>query len=320
MNSKDIVVITGPTAVGKTEIALKIAEDFGMEIVSCDSMQVYKYMDIGSAKPSLDELSRIPHHMIDVVNPLDYMGNTSPRDSFGVVKFSEMARECIDDILNRSKIPLITGGTGLYLDSIIYDLDFASSPSEGREDLYKLNEEEGVYALYEILMGLDPEAAERIHPNNVKRVIRAIEAAKLGKSVQEFKRSFDLREEYSPILIGLTRDREELYDRINQRVDMMMDAGLLDEVKSLYEKGMRGHDYPMKGIGYKELIDYLEGEISLDDAITSIKTNSRHYAKRQFTWFKRYDEMEWFDLTGVQEYESVIQEIEEWLRKRMSKG
>ncbi len=318
-----IVLIAGPTAVGKTDIAIQIARDFDMEIVSCDSMQVYKYMDIGSAKPSESELKMVTHHMIDVIDPLDYKGQTSPEDSFSVVKFSEMARGAIDDVISKGKVPLIVGGTGLYLDSIIYDLDFAAAPSRmekldtGREDLYQIAETEGAESLHKILCELDSEAANRIHPNNIKRVVRAIEAARLGENVKEFKRSFDLRDEYDPILIGLTRDREELYDRINKRVDIMMECGLLDEVKSLFDKGMTSDSYPMKGIGYKELIDYFSGECSLEDAITAIKTNSRHYAKRQFTWFKRYDDMKWFDLTGKTAYDEVINNIEEWLKKKL---
>ena len=306
-----IVVICGPTAVGKTEISLKLAGDFNMEIVSCDSMQLYKYMDIGSAKPTKDELNAVPHHMIDVLDPT--------RDSCTAYMYSELARNAIDDIITRGKTPLIVGGTGLYLDSILYDIDFAASPTdEGeRDELYRIAENEGPEALHSILRDLDPESAERIHPNNIKRVVRAIESARLGQNINDFKRDFKLRVEYDPILIGLTREREELYDRINRRVDILMDMGLEEEVKALRDMGLTSSDYPMKGIGYKELMEYLDGNCSLEDAITAIKTNSRHYAKRQFTWFKRYDDMKWFDLTGVRDYHSIIGEIEEWLKTRL---
>ena len=306
-----IVVICGPTAVGKTEISLKLAGDFNMEIVSCDSMQLYKYMDIGSAKPTKDELNAVPHHMIDVLDPT--------RDSCTAYMYSELARKAIDDIITRGKIPLIVGGTGLYMDSILYDIDFAASPTdEGeRDELYRIAENEGTEALHSILRELDPESAERIHPNNIKRVVRAIESARLGQNINDFKRDFKLRVEYDPILIGLTREREELYDRINRRVDILMDMGLEEEVKALRDMGLTSSDYPMKGIGYKELMEYLDGNCSLEDAITAIKTNSRHYAKRQFTWFKRYDDMKWFDLTGVRDYHSIIGEIEEWLKTRL---
>ena len=306
-----IVVICGPTAVGKTEISLKLAGDFNMEIVSCDSMQLYKYMDIGSAKPTKDELNAVPHHMIDVLDPT--------QDSCTAYMYSELARNAIDDIITRGKTPLIVGGTGLYLDSILYDIDFAASPTdEGeRDELYRIAENEGPEALHSILRDLDPESAERIHPNNIKRVVRAIESARLGQNINDFKRDFKLRVEYDPILIGLTREREELYDRINRRVDILMDMGLEEEVKALRDMGLTSSDYPMKGIGYKELMEYLDGNCSLEDAITAIKTNSRHYAKRQFTWFKRYDDMKWFDLTGVRDYHSIIGEIEEWLKTRL---
>ncbi len=324
-----IVVICGPTAVGKSDIALKVALDFGMEIVSCDSMQIYKYMDIGSAKPSKEEQNLVPHHMIDVIDPTYGLSNVSEsgaNDIFSVVNYSEMAMDCIDDIISRGKTPLIVGGTGLYLDSIIYDIDFAAAPSESllRDELYKYAEENGPEALYEVLKNEDPDAASRIHPNNIKRVVRAIEAAKLGNNIREFKRSFELRSKYDPILIGLSRDREELYDRINQRVDIMAQNGLIDEVKSLSEMGLTSDDYPMKGIGYKELlpiIDEPDFDLLLENAITEIKTNSRHYAKRQFTWFKRYKDMKWFDLTGCSEgegYNEIVKGIETWLKEKMT--
>ena len=324
-NSNRIVAICGPTAVGKTDISIRIATDFNMEIVSCDSMQIYKYMDIGSAKPSPKEMEEIPHHMIGVVDPLDCRIDSDY--FFSVVNYSQMARSAIDDIISRGKTPLIVGGTGLYLDSIIYDIDFAAAPDESskanRDELYKIAEESGPEALHKLLMELDPDSAYRIHPNNIKRVVRAIEASRSGENVQAFRRSFDYRKEYEPILIGLTRNREELYDRINRRVDALMEEGLLEEVKNLVSMGLTGNDYPMKGIGYKEIIDYLDDKVSLDEAITMVKTNSRHYAKRQFTWFKRYEDMKWFDLTGVGEinqtkgYEEIVGEIEEWLKIRL---
>ena len=319
-NNNKIVVICGPTAVGKTEIALEIAEDFDMEIVSCDSMQLYKYMDIGSAKPTKEELERVPHHMIDVIDPTEI--KSDPTGSFTVAKFSEMARSAIDDILIRGKTPLIVGGTGLYLDSIIYDMDYAATPGEDneRDELYEIAENQGAEALYKMLLELDPTAAKRIHPNNIKRVVRAIEAAKSGRGIQEYKPSFDYRPEYNPILIGLTRERSELYDRINKRVDVLMDKGLLQEVESLMKMGLTSADYPMKGIGYKELIDALDGQFTLEEGIEQVKTNSRHYAKRQITWFKRYEDMKWFDLTGVDSNEKVKEitgEIEEWLKTKL---
>ena len=323
--SNPIVVVCGPTAVGKTQISLDIARDFEMEIVSCDSMQVYKYMDIGSAKPTLEEMASIPHHMIDVVDPREVSEN--PKESFGVYKFSQMARQAIRNIHDRGKLPLITGGTGLYLDSIIYDIDFAASPGseEGRAELFRIAQEEGPEELYKVLLEIDGETAERIHPNNIKRVVRAIEAARSGDNIREFRREFTLRSEYDPILIGLTRDREELYQRINLRVDKMIETGLLDEVRKLMDMGLTEKDYPMKGIGYKEIINHFTNpdERDLSEAIDQVKKNSRHYAKRQFTWFKRYTKMKWFDLTGINRvddsYYSILEDIEEWLKTNLKK-
>lgn len=340
-----IVVICGPTAVGKTDIALDIARRFDMEIVSCDSMQIYKYMDIGSAKPSKEELSSVPHHMIDVLDPRDFSKSQGGK-TFSVVQFSAMAQAAIDDIIHRGKIPLIVGGTGLYLDSIIYDIDFAASPGEDEErlKLFELAEEEGPEKLHQILKELDPEASERIHPNNIKRVVRAIEAAREGRGVKEFKRSFEPNKKYIPILIGLTRNRDELYERINRRVDIMINNGLIDEVKRLSDMGLTEDDYPMKGIGYKELMPFVQNNLEdksetdndLNEIVDEIKTNSRHYAKRQITWFKRYKDMKWFDLSeniysnnlnesfdasSKDSLDScdILEEIEEWLIPRLTK-
>ena len=277
-------------------------------------------MDIGSAKPTKEEMSLVPHHMIDIEDPTKIESDSL--GSFGVYKYSEMARSTIDDIISRGKIPLIVGGTGLYLDSIIYDIDFAAKPFDDgqRKELYAIAEKDGPLELHSILENLDPDSAGRIHPNNIKRVVRAIEAARAGEGIQKFNDNFQLRKEYNPILIGLIRDREELYERINRRVDILMDRGLLEEVRTLFEKGLTSDDYPMKGIGYKELIDHLEGKTTLDESIELIKRNSRHYAKRQLTWFKRYDSMKWFDLTGVNssdDYMAKSMEIEEWLMKEL---
>lgn len=324
-DAKPIVVVCGPTAVGKTRISLDIAKDFDMEIVSCDSMQVYKFMNIGSAKPTYEEMASVPHHMIDVVDPREVSEN--PKESFGVYRFSLMARQAIKDVHARNKVPLITGGTGLYLDSIIYDIDFAASPGseEGREELFRIAEDYGPNELYKILLEIDAETAKRIHPNNVKRVVRAIEAARFGDNIREFRREFNLRNEYEPILMGLTRDREELYQRINLRVDEMIETGLIDEVRNLMDMGLTEKDYPMKGIGYKEIINHLTNpdETDLSEAIDQVKKNSRHYAKRQFTWFKRYTKMKWFDLTGINQiddsYYSILEDIEEWLKTNLKK-
>ena len=306
-----ILAIVGPTAVGKTAFSIEIAKAFSGEIISCDSMQLYEYMDIGSAKPSLEEMEGIPHHMIGVIDP---------KESFSAAQYKERAIPIIEDILSRGKLPMVVGGTGLYLDSIIYDFDFAARPEDDesfRNSLYALAEEEGPEALFERLKELDPQAANRVHPNNIKRVVRAIESAKKGQGISDFSRAREREMLYDPLIIGLTMDREQLYDRINLRVDNLMDKGLLDEVKGLMEMGLTDKDYSMQGIGYKELIRYFNGEYDLDMAIYLIKRNSRHYAKRQLTWFKRYDNIKWFDLSNLEKGEEVLEDMTEWIKREL---
>lgn len=312
-----LVAICGPTAVGKTRIAIDVCKVFNAEVVSCDSMQIYKGIDIGSAKPTPAEQNEVKHHLIDIVGP---------KDEFTVFDYSILAREKIDELSKKNILPLITGGTGLYLDSIIYDLDFAAAPPDlsRREKYYKLAEEEGAEALHNILKELDPETAERIHPNNIKRVVRAIESIEEGISIEDFSKNLERRPGYDACLIGLMRDREELYNRINERVDIMMADGLLDEVKTLMEQGLDENFMSMKGIGYKELISYLKGQTTLDDAINNIKTNSRHYAKRQMTWLRKYGDYEenpagvkWFNITELGGEDNTFTEIKKWLAKRL---
>ena len=285
-----IVAICGPTAVGKTAYSIEIAKRFDGEIVSCDSMQLYKYMDIGSAKPSPDELNQVKHHLIGVVEP---------SEMFSVAKYKELANDAIDDIISRGKLPIIAGGTGLYLDALLFDLDFAAAPSDDslRDELYKIAEEKGNLELHAILNECDPDSAKRIHPNNVRRVVRAIESAKSGNKLKDFAKDLSLNDKYEFILIGLRRDREELYERINRRVDILVEEGLFEEVKMLREMGLSESDISMKGIGYKEVLAYFDGEYDLETAIDTIKKNTRHFAKRQITWLKRYDDMKWFDLS-----------------------
>ena len=312
-----LVSICGPTAVGKTRIAIEVCKAFNAEVVSCDSMQIYKGMDIGSAKPTPAEQEEVKHHLIDIVDP---------KDEFTVFDYSILAREKIDELSGNGILPLITGGTGLYLDSIIYNMDFAAAPPDlsRREKYYKLAEEEGAETLHNILKELDPETAERIHPNNIKRVVRAIESIEEGISIEDFSSNLERRPEYDACLIGLMRDREELYNRINERVDIMMAEGLLDEVKTLMEYGLDESYMSMKGIGYKELISYFKGQTTLDEAINSIKTNSRHYAKRQMTWLRKYGDYEenpagvkWFNITEFGGEDNTFTEIKKWLAERL---
>ncbi len=310
---KKIVALCGATAVGKTEYALEIAEQLNAEIVSCDSVQVYKGMDIGSAKPNQDERNRIRHHLIDIINP---------SDKFTVADYQKLAMEAIDDIISRGKIPLISGGTGLYLDSIIFDMDFAAEPERDetyRKKLYEIAEEKGAQYLHDILRTKDINAAQRIHPNNIKRVVRALEAIEVGTPLSDFAKDLKRNKTIFHVLVGLKRDREELYERINERVDILVDRGLIDEVSGLIESGISMSATSMSAIGYKEVVSYLKDEITLDEAIELIKKNTRHYAKRQSTWFKRYDDMKWFDIS--KDYASVkrdnMEEIISWVKRKL---
>lgn len=289
-----IIVICGPTAVGKTEYSLEIARRFNGEILSCDSMQLYKYMDIGSAKPTPEECAAVPHHLVDFVDPAE---------EFSVADYQRYARAAISDIFSRGKTPVIEGGTGLYLNSILYNMDFGNAPKDEalRRSLEEEAEAKGSEYIHSRLMELDPESAKRIHPNNTKKIIRALEGAMSGNSIADFGKLNARTDEYEPVMIGLTRDREQLYERISLRVDKMIEAGLIQEVRGLLNNGLTEDDISMKGIGYKEIIGFLHGEYSEQEAIDLIKKNTRHLAKRQLTWFRRYDDVKWFDLTNAEE-------------------
>jgi tRNA dimethylallyltransferase len=309
---KKILVICGPTAVGKTKFAIKAALDLHGEIVSCDSMQLYKYMNIGSAKPTADERAMVKHYLVDEIDPAG---------DFSVVKYQSMAKKAIGEIFAKEKLPVIAGGTGLYLNSLLYDMDFSAPPSKPgfRQSLFKEAEEKGVMAVYDRLKSIDPDSASRIHPNNVKKVIRAIEAAESGNKVRDFATEPMVTKDYKAVLVGLARNRDELYDRINERVDILMDMGLVDEVKSLLEMGLNGDDISMKGIGYKEIIGYLQGEYPLEEAVRLIKRNTRHLAKRQMTWFRRYKDMKWFNISDYDSDEDCMGDISLWLKNQVSK-
>lgn len=305
-----IIVIAGPTAVGKTEYAIRAAQEFNGEIVSADSMQLYKFMDIGSAKPTADEQAAARHYLVDEIDP---------REEFSVAEYVKLAKKYIRQILDDGKLPIISGGTGLYVNSLIYDMDFAAAPKDSaeRERLRALLAEKGPEHLHSLLREIDPNAAGRIHPNNTKKVIRAIEAAKSGSPIPAFEASFKKTADYDYLLIGLNRDRAELYDRINRRVDIMLDAGLEDEIKGLMAMGLDSESISMKGIGYKEMIAYFNGEYGRDEAVELVKRSSRRYAKRQLTWFRRYDDMHWFDLSAGTdagaEYLRMVELIREFI-------
>jgi len=307
MNSK-IIIICGPTAVGKTKYAIEIAKSFNGEIVSADSMQLYKHMDIGSAKPTKEELAQVKHYLVDEIDP---------QEPFSVAEYQKMAKLTIKEIFKKGKVPIISGGTGLYVNSLIYDMDFSKPPAtnEYRKELEAIAAEKGNETVHHMLSEKDHEAAERIHPNSVRRVIRALEVIKLGDKVKPFEASFVKTNDYEYILIGLSREREELYERIDRRVDILLEKGLLDEIKGLLEMGLCESNISMKGIGYKELIGHLKGEYDLAFAIDLVKKNSRHYAKRQMTWFKRFKDIIWFNLSEYADDDEAIEEIKLWLLK-----
>ena len=295
-----VIVICGPTATGKTKYSIEVAKKYNGEIVSCDSMQLYKYMNIGSAKPTTNELNEVKHHLVDFVHP---------SEEFSVSIYSNLARKAISDILSRGKTPIISGGTGLYLNSILYEMDFSSKDKD--QELRNSLLEKDNLTLYEMLKEIDLDSANRIHPNNKKKIIRAIECSGL----KDFKALNIKNPSIDPILICLTRNRDELYKRIDSRVDDMVSLGLFDEVKSLLDMGLKYEDISMKGIGYKEIIEYFNGNYSKEEAIDLIKKNTRHYAKRQITWFKRYEDMNWINISDFKTENDVLSAIFEIIDK-----
>ena len=302
-----ILILTGPTAVGKTALSIELAKILGGEIISADSMQIYRKMDIGSAKISQEEMDSVVHHMIDVVDP---------DEDFSVADFHDMASQIISDIHKRGKLAIVTGGTGLYLNSLVYDMDFGGTNSDPsiRKDLEEILNDKGKDYLYRLLQDLSPEAAKRIHPNNTKRVIRAIEVHKTGGDMGDFSNDLKYNPKFDAKIIVLNRDRSILYDRINQRVDMMFDMGLLDEVKGLHQMGYTSQMQSMKGIGYKEVLEYFDGKMTLEESIDILKQGTRRYAKRQITWFKRYENALWLDLDKVTELDDQIEAIKDFIK------
>lgn len=285
-----VLAIVGPTAVGKTKLGVELAKRLNGEVISGDSMQIYRGMDIGTAKVSEDEMQGIPHHMIDIK---DFS------EPFSVAEFQTMVQAHIHDIQSRGRLPIIVGGTGLYIQSVLYDYQFSEAAGDEklRLELEAYAKEHGNLSLHHKLQQIDPQAAENLHPNNVRRVIRAIEIYETtGMTASEYQANQSIEPRYQHAIIGLTSEREQLYARIDQRVDEMMSQGLLDEVKELYAHGLKGTQ-AAQAIGYKEIIELLEGQVTQAEAVARLKQNSRRYAKRQFTWFRNKMEMEWFDLT-----------------------
>ncbi|GAA0714083.1 tRNA (adenosine(37)-N6)-dimethylallyltransferase MiaA [Paraclostridium ghonii] len=311
MKKIPLVILTGPTAVGKTNLSIQLAKKMNMDIVSADSMQIYKYMDVGSAKVTEEEMDGVKHYLIDEVTP-DY--------SFSVSEFQQRANDYINEIIKNNKLPLITGGTGLYLNSLIYNMDFAKSDADNklRDSLRLELEENGIDYMHEKLRKLDEDAATRIHKNNTKRVIRAIEVCMSGKKMSDFSNDLKLNEKYEPIIIVLNRDREHLYKRIDKRVDIMINQGLENEVKNLLELGYKKDLVSMQGIGYKEIIKYLDCEYTYDEAIEIIKRDSRRYAKRQLTWFRRYENVKWFDLDDYNDEKILLGHVISYIEKKVN--
>ena len=302
----NLLILAGPTAVGKTDISIKLAKKLNGEIISADSMQIYKYMDIGSAKITKEEMKDIPHHLIDVV---------APHEEFNVASFKTLAEKCIKDIWTRGKLPIIAGGTGLYINSLIYNYDFTDADRDEnyREYLNKLSEDKGKEYVHSLLKDIDGKSYEKLYPNDFKRVVRALEVYKItGKSISEYtkeneKKLYDIP--YNVNYFVLNMNREVLYERINKRVDIMMDKGLIEEVKKLESMGYTPDMQSMKGIGYKEILFYLKGDISLDEAIYLIKKGSRNYAKRQLTWFRKDKRSIWIDKDKYRSEEEIVDKI-----------
>ena len=311
MDSKQkLLVIIGPTAVGKTNLSIEMAKCYNGEIISGDSMQIYRGMDIGTAKITKEEMQGIPHHLIDI---------KEPEENFSVAEFQLLVRAKINEIAKRGKLPIIVGGTGLYIQSVIYDYQFSDVPGD---EAFRLELEErakviGNEALYKELLAVDPESAEQIHPNNVRRVIRALEIFHLtGKTMQDFQKKQQPDLMYETALVGLTMDREKLYERINLRVDIMVEQGLLDEVKFLYNQGLRDCQ-SIQAIGYKEIYDFLDGKVTWDEAVLQLKQNSRRYAKRQLTWFRNKMDVQWFDMMYVNHFAKKIAEISHYVEGKL---
>lgn len=307
---KKVIVIVGPTAVGKTKLSIDIAKYLQTEIISGDSMQVYKGMDIGTGKVTEAEMENIPHYMLDIQDP---------SEEFSVAEFKSLVEGHITSINDKGMIPILVGGSGLYIQAILYDYQF---PQQKRDDtVTKRLEAElaeiGNEKLHERLVKIDPNQAEKIHPNNYRRVIRALEVYEsTGKTLTELQSEQKNEAQYEHLLIGLEMDRVLLYERINKRVDGMIEAGLVEEVKKIYDAGHE-NSQAMKAIGYKEIIPYIKGEVSLEAAVDMLKRNSRRYAKRQYTWFKNQLEVDWFSLTNSN-YEAEKEKIFELIKKRFS--
>ena len=309
---RPLIILAGPTAVGKTAASIRLAKAIGAEIISADSMQVYRHMDIGSAKIRQEEMEGVPHYLIDVLEP---------EEEFNVVRFQQMAKAAAEEIYAKGKIPLVAGGTGFYIQALLYDIDFTENDGDTsyRRSLEKTAEEKGGEYLHAMLREADPKAAEEIHPHNIKRMIRALEFHhQTGGKISEHNEAE--REKSSPydfVYFVLTDERSRLYERIDRRVDKMMEEGLLEEVRYLKARGVKRESTAMQGLGYKELYAYLDGECTLEEAVRIIKRDTRHFAKRQLTWFKRERDVIWADKSVIgQSDDAVVDFMRKELKNR----
>ncbi len=296
-----MVVLTGPTAVGKTKLSIRLAKAIDGEIISADSMQVYKYMDIGSAKIRREEMEGVPHHLIDILEPWD---------EFNVVVFQKKCKECLARIYQRGHVPILTGGTGFYIQAILRDIDFTENEENTsiRRSLEELAKEKGAEYLHEMLKQVDEESAAAIHPNNIKRTIRALEYFRLtGEKISEHNEQERQKQEaYNSCYFVLNDDRARLYERIEKRIDEMLEEGLVEEVRGLKNRGCNRSMVSMQGLGYKEILSYLDGETTLEEAVYLLKRDTRHFAKRQLTWFRREPDVIWVDKDKFDYDESAI--------------
>ena len=308
-NKRPLVILTGPTAVGKTAASIGLAKAIGGEIISADSMQVYREMDIGSAKIRLEEMDGVPHHLVDVLDP---------SEDFNVVLFQQMAKEAMEGIYQRGHIPIVVGGTGFYIQALLYDIDFTENNADTayREELEALAKTQGAEYLHEMLEKVDPESAEQIHFHNVKRVIRALEYyEQTGEKISAHNEAERAKTSpYHFFYYVLNTDRTVLYERIEKRIDEMMEEGLVEEVRQLQAMGCRRDSVAMQGLGYKEILAYLNGEMSLETAVNILKRDTRHFAKRQLTWFRRERDVRFlylpeFDNDRERVLEHILQEL-----------
>lgn len=306
-----LIILTGPTAAGKTNLSIALAKAVDGEIISADSMQVYRRMDIGTAKIRKEEMQGVVHHLIDICEP---------QEEYNVVRFATEAKRLIREITARGKLPILVGGTGFYIQAVLYDIDFSETREESplREELAAFAKEYGAEALHERLRSLDEKAAEALHPNDFRRVIRAIEyAMQTGEKISEHnEEQREKKSAYNSVYFVLHQDRAVLYRRIEQRIDEMLSDGLVEEVKALIAEGCERGMVSMQGLGYKEIAAYLDGECTLEDAVYVLKRDTRHFAKRQLTWFRREKDVLWYDKDAYADETQILQAMLDEIRKR----